>query len=50
MVEGKTELPGERRRVHRPHDWGADLNLRHVPRKQNYVRLGQFPIERYVLV
>ena len=32
-----------------PHDWGADLNLRHVHEKQKYGVSVQFPIERYVL-
>jgi hypothetical protein len=32
-----------------PHDWGADLNLRHVHEKQKYGISVQFPIQRYVL-
>ena len=31
------------------HDWGNDLNLRHVHQKQKYGVSVQFPIERYVL-
>ncbi len=32
-----------------PHDWGYDLNLRHVHEKQKYGVSVQFPIQRYVL-
>ncbi len=32
-----------------PHDWGADLNLRHVHEKAKYGVSVQFPIQRYVL-
>ncbi len=32
-----------------PHDWGADLNLRHVHEMQKYGVSVQFPLERYVL-
>ena len=32
-----------------PHDWGYDLNLRHVHQKQKYGVSVQFPIQRYVL-
>ena len=31
------------------HDWGYDLNLRHVHEKQKYGVSVQFPIQRYVL-
>ncbi len=31
-----------------PHDWGYDLNLRHVHEMQKYGVSVQFPIERYV--
>ena len=31
------------------HDWGNDLNLRHVHEKQKYGVSVQFPIERYLL-
>jgi hypothetical protein len=32
-----------------PHDWGYDLNLRHVHEKQKYGVSVQFPIQRYVV-